>query len=216
MERANDLVLPYSECRDMIYEGDVLLFRNPPFPSPGWWIARYSGGMHSHVGVAHWDDDRLKCVEFREFKGARSVTLSSQVRFNPDRIDVFRPLKEICVPTVEEVSDYKYNVQWHRKVFGENRANQVTSFMDSLTGLPYGWKIIWKIVVSYLPFGRLARKNMKDDDVSKINVCSTAVALAFRKFYADPVPYLADSSTKPSDLARSPLFQYIFTIGDVE
>jgi hypothetical protein len=81
--------------------------------------------------------------------------------------------------------------------------------------LPYGWNIIFKLSKAYLPFARLAEGNMKDDSGSDIFVCSTAVAYAYRKYYIDPVPYLADNSVKPADLARSALFNYQFTIGEI-
>ena len=91
-------------------------------------------------------------------------------------------------------------------------ADSVTDVMIKLTGLPYGWKNIWKLARHYIPFARLAKQNIKDDDPMNVFVCSTAVAYAFRKAYVDPVPYLADSAVMPADLARSALFKYQFTI----
>lgn len=35
----------------------------------GFLIKRYTGGVHSHVALAHKDGDVLECVEFREFMG---------------------------------------------------------------------------------------------------------------------------------------------------
>ena len=89
---------------------------------------------------------------------------------------------------------------------------KITTIMLKLTGLPYGWKNIWKLFKHYLPFCRLAPQNIKDNNATKIFVCSTAAAYAYRISYIDPVPYLADSAGTPSDLARSSLFQYQFTI----
>jgi len=43
--------------------------------------------------------------------------------------------------------------------------------------------------------------------------CSQAVALACRAGGVDPVPQLADRLTEPGDLARSPFFAYLFTLG---
>ena len=54
-----------------------------------WLIKRYGGGAHSHAAMAHWDDDDLQCVEFREFKGGRAVSMKSQVETHPDNIDEF-------------------------------------------------------------------------------------------------------------------------------
>lgn len=220
----NNLVLPYEVARPMIKEADVLLFRHPErshcysLPPVGWWIARYSGGIHSHVGVASWNRDRLKCIEFREWRGGRSVTLSSQVHQNPGRIDVFRAMSCVEIPFVdycEKKGHEGLNISSKQKNFTEQVALNITSEMDRLTGLPYGWDIIWKIAGSYLPFKRLAENNIKDDEPNSVFVCSSAVAYAFRKNYIDLVPYLADSSTKPADIARSPILQYLFTIGDI-
>ena len=70
-------IIPYSEALPLIQEADILLFRGKGIIS--WLIKRYGSGVHSHVGIAHWDNDNLQCVEFREFKGGRSVSLKTQV-----------------------------------------------------------------------------------------------------------------------------------------
>lgn len=225
----SDIFLPYTQARELIREGDVLLFRHQPrehwysLPNVGWLIARYSGGIHSHAGIASWNKGRLKCVEFREWRGGRSVMLSSQIVEHPFKIDVFRPVSQITYPVATEPEKVCENrngrglsIKSFTKSFDYATAEKVTAEMDKLTGLPYGWKIIWQIAKSYLPFLRLAEKNVKDDSPKNIYVCSTALAYAFRKHYVDPIPYLADSATTPADLARSPLFHYLFTIGDLK
>ena len=83
------ILVPYHEAKTYIKEADVLLFRGEGLIS--WLIKRYGSGVHSHAAMAHWDGRNLECVEFREFKGARSVSLKSQVETHPDNIDVFRP-----------------------------------------------------------------------------------------------------------------------------
>ena len=80
------------------------------------------------------------------------------------------------------------------------------------TGQPYGWKNIWLMLLRFIPGARLFQQNINDDDVAKAKVCSTAVTVALRRNYMDPVPYLADDRVSPADLARSPLLQYLFTI----
>ena len=191
------ILVPYHEAKQYIKEADVLLFRGKGLVS--WLIKRYGGGMHSHAAMAHWDGDHLECLEFREFKGGRSVSLKSQVATHPDNIDVFR------VASLIEHDDEKH-------MLTEDTSDRITDIMIKNTGLPYGWKNFWKLGKHYVPFLRLAKQNMKDDDPTDVFVCSTAVAYAFRKAYIDPVPYLADTAVMPADLARSALFQYQFTI----
>jgi len=190
-------IIPYSEATPLIQEADILLFRGKGIMS--WLIQRYGSGVHSHVGIAHWDSENLQCVEFREFKGGRSVSLKRQVDNSPFGIDVFRAAKRV---------DYENSSH----ILDEETKSKITTTMLKLTGLPYGWKNIWKLVKHYLPFCRLARQNIKDNNATKIFVCSTAAAYAYRMSYIDPVPYLADSAVTPSDLARSSLFEYQFTL----
>jgi len=206
------ILVPYHEAEQYIKEGDVLLFRGRGLSS--WLIKRYGSGVHSHAAMAHWDNDNLECIEFREFKGGRAVSLKSQVETHPDNIDIFRPARQIHSmnfsgwPENMEAYDREEQID----IFNEDTAKEVTDVMLQLTGLPYGWKNIWKLAKHYLPFARLAKQNIKDDDPMNVFVCSTAVAYAFRKAYIDPVPYLADSAVMPADLARSALFKYQFTI----
>ena len=80
------LLVPYREAMSQIQEADVLLFRGEGLIS--WLIKRYGSGVHSHAAMAHWDDDDLQCVEFREFKGGRAVSMKSQVATHPNNIDV--------------------------------------------------------------------------------------------------------------------------------
>ena len=190
-------LVPYHEALDQIKEADVLLFRGEGLIS--WLIKRYGSGVHSHAAMAHWDDDNLQCVEFREFKGGRAVSLKSQVETHPDNIDVFRVADSIFF------ENEKYYLT-------EEISNKVTDVIHDITGLPYGWKNFWKLGKHYLPFCRLAEQNIKDDDPTTIFECSTAVVYAYRMAYIDPVPYLAVSAVTPADLARSSVFQYKFTI----
>ena len=190
-------IIPYSEALPLIQEADILLFRGKGIIS--WLIKRYGSGVHSHVGIAHWDNGNLQCVEFREFKGGRSVSLKTQVDNNPFGIDVFRAAKRI---------DYEHDSH----ILSDSVKSNITTTMLKFTGLPYGWKNIWKLAKHYVPFFRLEPQNIKDNNATKIFVCSTAAAYAYRTSYVDPIPYLADSAVTPSDLARSSLFEYQFTL----
>ena len=203
----NNIPLDYNrQAKALIEEGDVLLFRAPSFPKIGWWITRYTGGLHSHVGLAHWDNDELYCVEQREFKGGRSVVLSSQLEGNT--IDVYRPKPEIMK---HEMVDFK--ISWHTKILTEDIKKDITRTALSLTGTSYGWKSIWEIFKGYAPFFRIiTRVKNGDEAVADAYVCSTVVTYSYRMNYEDPCPNLSDKRTSPADIAQSALFDYLFTL----
>ena len=207
-------LVPYHEAMSQIQEADVLLFRGEGLIS--WLIKRYGSGVHSHAALAHWDGDNLECVEFREFKGGRSVSLERVIETHPENVDVFRAAKIVQYTDCESTCP-KCGMGWtcppdERYDLTEERAKSVSDVMLGITGLPYGWKNFWKLAKHYLPFCRLAEQNIKDNDPTNVFVCSTAVAYAYRMAYVDPVPYLADIAVSPADLARSSLFKYRFTI----
>jgi hypothetical protein len=204
------ILVPFSKALTHLKEADVLLFRGTGAIS--WAIKRYSSGVHSHVGMVHRDGEHVQCVEFREFKGGRSVSLKTQVESHPDTIDVFRVVDHLSYDSFamsEITGDVTGKIS---RTFEEGTAQKVTDIMMNLTGLPYGWKNFWKLAKHYAPFFRLSEQNVKDTAPTEVFVCSTAVAFAYRTVYADPVPYLSDSSVTPADLARSALFKYQFTL----
>lgn len=199
--------VPYNEAKGLIKEGDILLFRGTGLI--GFFIKRYTNGDHSHVAMVHLDGDTWECVEFREFMGGRSVSLKSQVALNPTTIDLFRPLDSI---SYQEMGRRNEITVVNKKYTKEVAANTVKDIIK-WTGQPYGWGNILTMFVRFVPFVRLLTKqNTDDDELSQAKVCSTAVTIALRKNYMDPVPYLADDRVSPADLARSPLLQYLFTI----
>ena len=204
------VLVPFSKALSHLKEADVLLFRGTGAVS--WAIKRYSGGIHSHAGMIHRDGEHIQCVEFREFKGGRSVSLRTQVESHPDTIDVFRVLDSVRYDSFA-TSELSGEVTGKMSLeFTEDIAQKVTGTMMDLTGLPYGWKNFFKLAKHYAPFFRLAEQNVKDTAPSEVFVCSTAVAFSYRSAYYDPVPYLSDSSVSPADLARSALFKYQFTL----
>jgi len=198
--------IKYDQAKELIQEGDILLFRGSGII--GFLIKRYTAGLHSHVALAHKDGDILECVEFREFMGGRSVSLKSQVDAAPLSIDVFRPVKSISYEELDEDGNFKLI----EKNYTKETASAMTEDIIRWTGQPYGWKNIWKMFLRFIPGARLFQQNINDDEVAKAKVCSTAVTVALRRNFMDPVPYLADARVSPADLARSPLLQYLFTI----
>lgn len=208
----NEILIPYQEARNYIDESDVLLFRAQGFVGRA--ITLYTGGMHSHVGLAHWDNDRLYCVEQREFKGGRSVRLSSQVpKFH---IDVYRAQPYVYRPHVEK--NGKFDIDWQRTSFTNQVKKDIADVALELTGQPYGWGNIWEFCKCYLPglhlLQLIRKKKIDDGKIPKTFVCSTVITYAYRKHYKDPCPNLSDVQTSPADIAQSSLFNYMFTLGD--
>lgn len=204
--------LEFDKASEVLQEGDVLLFEGEGLTS--FLIRRATEGVYSHVGVASahgTNGSRIwECVEFKEHKGGRAINLRQYVESHKGFIDVFR------------VSDTKvvnhYNHMEHKvveTVRGLNYKN-VTNTMRKMTGLPYGWRRIFWMAQNHIPLLRLFYNiDSVVNDASKdliYPVCSTAVAYSFAKEGFDLVHHRSDMSTAPSDIARSPLLNYLFTL----
>lgn len=207
------ILISYKDAKKYIKEADVLLFRQPGFPSVGFWITRYTGGEHSHVGLAHWDNGELECVEQREFVGGRSIDMDEYIKGNEGKIDVYRASPVIYKHKGEILSDGSYNSMWKDYYLDEKTKLAIVRRAQKITGQNYGWDSIWGIFKGYAPGFRLLRKNKNGDDkVSKAYVCSTVITYSYRMEYKDPCPNLPDDRTTPADIAQSSLFNYMFTL----
>ena len=181
--------VPYRQARQLVRDADLLLFRRRGL------ISIAGRGDHSHAAKAAWWGDDLFCLEVREWHGGRAVTLSSQVRRFPASIDVYQA---------------NPGERWPQY----NRAGAARQ-MRRLAGCPYGY---WGVVMAsllHLPGVRLAvQADVCDaEPLVRPPFCSQACALCDRiGGGVDPVPHLADRMTLPADLARSPFYQYQFTL----
>jgi hypothetical protein len=176
-------------ARDAIRDGDLLLFRRRGL------IAIAGRGVHSHAAKAAWWGDDLFCLEVREWYGGRAVTLASQVRRCPGRIDVYRTNPDDRWP-----------------VYDRSRA---TVTMRRLAGCDYGYTAVLAAAMLHLPLVRMAvRAEVEDSAIDRRPpFCSQACAMVDRVGGGvDPVPHLADRLTEPADLARSPFYRYLFTL----
>jgi hypothetical protein len=185
-----------SEVAAQIWHGDLLLFRGTGV------IARLIGSAgrsrYTHAARALWWGDRLFCCEVRELKGGRAVTLESQVRRYPGRIDVFAVNPDNRWPD--------YNRQGAARI------------MQQLAGCDYGYGGVLQAALLHLPLWRLlVRPEMVDDQTpQRPPFCSQACAMADRiGGGVDPVPHLADRITEPADLSRSAFYRYRFTLAGV-
>jgi len=178
-----------ADGRDEIADSDLLLFRRRGL------IAIAGRGNHSHAAKAAWWDGDLFCLEVREWHGGRAVTLRSQVEKFLGRIDVYR-------------------ANPHQRWPEYDRA-RATKFMRRLAGCDYGYAAVLAAAMLHLPVVRLAVRAELDDSAidRRPPFCSHACAMADRiGGGVDPVPHLADQLTEPADLARSPFYQYLFTL----
>jgi hypothetical protein len=158
-------------------------------------IAIAGRGEHSHAAKTAWWGDDLFCLEVREWHGGRAVTLESQVRRRPGRIDLFRA---------------NPNNRWP-----EYDRTRSTILMRRLAGCDYGYTAVLAAAMLHLPLVRMAvRADVEDVAIDRRPpFCSQACAMVDRVGGGvDPVPHLADRLTEPADLARSPFYRYELTL----
>lgn len=181
--------VPYSEGRREIRDADLLLFRSRDWLTRAFAVAGRS--KYVHAAMAGWWKDRLMCVEMTS-GGGRAQLLSNIVERWPGACDVYRA-----------------NAARHR--FSRQRA---LAAMIALTGKPYGTLNLLRASLLHMPILRfLVPPTTNDTETSGLPpFCSQAVAMACRQGGIDPVPNLADRLTEPADLARSPFFEYRFTL----
>ena len=196
MQSDHQNLVRLSQCAAAIRDGDLLLFRGNGFLSR--LIAVAGRSPYTHAARAIWWGDLLFCCEVREFIGGRAVTLESQVRRYPRRIDVF-----------------EVNPQGRQRDYNRQGAAR---FMRRLAGCDYGYFGLLTAALRHLPVWRfLMRPDMNDQRLtSQPPFCSEACAMADRLGGGvDPVPQLADRLTEPADLARSYFFRYRFTLAEI-
>ncbi len=176
------------EAGKQIEDGDLLQFRRHGL------IAIAGRGVHSHSAKVAWWGRDLFCLEICAF-GGRATMLSRMVQKYPKRIDV-----------------YKANPQ---NRWPEYRREGATEHMKWLCGCSYGFVGLFLAALLHLPFVRLFVKADTDDMaiMHRPPFCSQACAVVDRiGGGVDPVKHLADRITEPPDLARSPFYEYMFTL----
>ncbi len=179
----------YGEVRREIRDADLLLFRRRNWL--GRLIATAGRSQYVHAAMAGWWGDRLMCVEMTD-GGGRAQLLSNLVDQWPGAIDVYR-------------------ANAARRRFSRRRA---LAAMIGITGKRYGWLNLCRAALLHMPVFRfLACPETNDLAASRWPpFCSQAIAAADRAGGVDPVPNLSDRLTEPGDLARSPFYDYQFTL----
>lgn len=209
-----DISIPYNQCKALIKNADLLLFKAPKFPSVGWWISKYTNSPYSHAALAYWEDRKLYALEFREFKGSRQYPLDSYILNEQQSIDVFRAITIFEHPIIGYTTKLGYYVTYDTHVFNAQTSNYIVECAKELMGLEYSWATILKMAKTYIPLLRFKSNHKTEDEwhATHAYVCSTLVTYCYRKCFVDPVPFLADRYTSPGDLARSGLFFKLFSI----
>ena len=209
---SNYKIISWEVAKDHLRDGDIALFRGAGIVS--FFIRRASQGHYSHVGVISgygYNGHRVwECVEFLEYKGGRTINLDRYIKSYEGSIDIFRPSRKKNIIIYDQEND---------QIIDKNiplDAQGVINTMRKMTGLPYGWKRIWWLFQRKAPFLRIIYPidSVVDDNIKEpvYPVCSTAIAYSFSKQGYDVVHHRADDYTEPSDLARSALLHYLFTI----
>lgn len=205
--------IPYQISRSfdtashLLQDGDLILFRRPPFPKLGWWVGKYTFSPYSHVGVLNWWEGEWHCCEFREFVGSRNLPLKSYLEEKNYTVDLYRASPVCYIPIVEDEGVREKAIHLYKW-----RLQCIVESARSLVGRGYGWRNIIKMMTAFTPFIRLWSNRYHNGTEPEVFVCSTLATYVYRKCYSDPNPFLSDDHVSPADLARSSLFRYICTI----
>jgi len=182
----------YHKARDLIHDGDVLLYR-ASWKLSNKLIAKIGKSPYCHAAMAGWwrgqqgQRERLFLLETVQFRGARTSALSEQVKKYPGQWDVYR---------VDQ-----------GKSFYQAKA---VRYMIDLVSTKYGWCALGRAALLHLPFIRYMLTPEKEDELGEFPFCSMAVSAALRAGRFDPCTKLADTFTEPGDLAES--LEYKFTL----
>lgn len=218
----NYCYIKYNEAKNLLQEGDVLLFRRPN----SFWssLIRASGdSLYSHCALVSFtygnscnitnneeNDSIIEAIEIKEGVGGRTISLERYINTYDGQIDCFRPNSE-HVRTYFDCSNRKL-CQTVIKFNGRS----VTNEMRRLTGVSYGWSRIWSMAMrSFVAWRYLFNsRDTFDDSVRSLYhfICSNAIAYCFSKNFVDLVHERSDEYVSPANLANSILLDYIFTL----
>lgn len=163
-------------------------------------ITLAGGGPYYHAAQAYWEFDdhgrhrtrSLWVVEMVEPTGGLSLPWEEWLATRDDVVDVYRPTAA-----------------------GYNARRAVDWMLDNIVGQPYGFDVIRRLARQQGAVCRFFhRPNTNPYDTPPLSwVCSTSIACADQ--YGGgcvAVPMLWPGDVMPTQLARSPLVDYEFTI----
>ena len=185
---ANPLYCRYSEVRDKIHSGYLLLWR--PTNCSGRVIAKGGRSIYSHASMADWWNEDLFNLETLQGVGGQAMLLSNLVKRWPGIADVYA----VSLPSHKRLAACRY--------------------MRRRTGIPYGrHSLLWHVVWALPGIRWLVPSTINDDDLDNTPVCSQLISESYRIGAAtDPIPNLSDWGTTPGDLSRWSLAEYKFTL----
>ncbi len=165
----------YSNAREQIQTGDVLLFRGTSAVSR---IIRWgSRSPYSHAGLAAWWGDRL--IVFQAVsRGAQVVPVSSAVDAYDGQVDWWAPKADITLDP-------------------EELLNHAVTMLGRAYAFSGVLRLMWRMAV------RRFRGLRDAKDAPKELFCSQYVSYCYRKAGVDLVLHADDASTSPGDLATS-------------
>ena len=156
------------------------------------------------------EDALLECVEFHEKHGARSLNLEVYNKMDNRKIDVYRAVPYRLTTTFDPIT----KKITHTKVFFDGKA--ITQDFRKLSGMPYGWRRIWRIALHKMAISRIFYNpdNTTSDEPADIiyPVCSTAVAHFCSLHNWDLVRNKSDEWTEPGYIGMSPIIEYVFSL----
>ncbi len=185
----------YRNVRAQIEDGDLLLFRRPKAV-----LSEATLGDYSHAAMALWRGDVLLMAESREWRGARIVTLSSQVRNNPGVIDVFRP--RIKHEIAAEAADWM-----------ARHAGHEYSYLG-IVRYAIHREVIFDLCFQMLGLIKNPQR-YREPVFHEPKFCSEQVAWCYRRAAIerhsefDPCPRMPSQFITPNDLSRGP-FDFMF------
>ena len=144
----------FADAKPQIPAGDLPLFRRRSL------ISIAGRGTHSHAAKAAWWEEDVFCLEVREWHGGRAVTLESQVKRFPARIDVYHTNPSNRWPEYDRTRS--------------------TTMMRRLAGCDYGYAGVLTAAMLHLPFIRMAVRAATEDDATRRRPPPTAPSSASR------------------------------------
>lgn len=202
--------IPFSQAKSLLQEGDVLLFRGKSWISKV--IQTVGTGEYSHCGVcSNWSSgiySEWEVAEFKEGCGCRTVNLERYVGQNDGIIDVYRAESNFV--------EMHYDGEKINEIIHNFDGRCISNTMRCMTSLPYSYAKIWFLAQEKLPFLRFfynIESRCNDELQAPVYpVCSSSLAYCYSKCGFKLVKNRSDEYVEPSDISRSPLLSYLFTL----
>ncbi len=169
--------LSYSDIRETIANGDVLLYEGKTFYS--WVIKKMTRSRFSHAGIAVRWNERLMVMEAVS-RGVVVTPFSASVGHYNGRVHLFTS----------------------KRLLGEEERKRMIIFAQEELGKEYALlKAIWLGIKLFFNWKPEKRNKLKRE---RKLFCSAYVAQIYNSIGVDLVPGLSDLSVVPQDIANSP------------